>query len=139
MKAFGGNMKIRFLATAWLACMAVVPLTSIPAHAQFRTSIQGTVTDPEGAVVPGAQVTLKDNANGAVMNATSGANGAYSFNALPPDQFTLTATAKGFQQAVINNLTVIPEQPNGVDIKLALGSETTTITVSGETAPVLDT
>ena len=132
MKRFGSA----FLS---LAAVVVLLFLSATAHAQFRTSIQGTVTDPDGAAIPGAQVTLKDNATGAVMTATSGGNGTYNFNALPPDRFTLTATAPGFQQKVINDLTVIPEQANSVDVRMALGEQTTTITVSGEAQAAVDT
>lgn len=65
-------------------------LAVIPAHAQFRTSIQGTVTDPQGAVIPGATLTLVDLATNATIIHKSDATGVYNFDALPPDQFTLT-------------------------------------------------
>ena len=63
------------------------------ASAQFRASIQGTVTDPEGKVVPGATLTLTDNDTSRVLNATSNASGVYNFNALPPNHFTLATVA----------------------------------------------
>src|ERR1017187_8003624 len=136
---FGGFMNTRFLARVKFACLAVILFAALSAHAQFRTSIQGTVTDPDGAVIPNAKLELKDNANNHVINATSDAGGVFNFNALPADQFTLTVTAAGFTQQQIQNLTVIPEQPNSVDVKLTLGESSTTITVSGETAAAMDT
>ena len=132
-------MNTRFLARLRFAGAALLLLASVSANAQFRTSIQGTVTDPDGAVVPNAKLELKDNANNHVINATSDAGGVFNFNALPADQFTLTVTAAGFTQQQIQNLTVIPEQPNSVDVKLTLGESSTTITVSGETAAAMDT
>jgi len=63
------------------------------ATAQYRASIQGVVTDPSGAVVPGVALTLKNNSNNHTMTATSNDSGVYNFNALPPDTFTLTADA----------------------------------------------
>jgi hypothetical protein len=122
-----------------LAAFVFLLFVSAAAHAQFRTSIQGTVTDPDGAVVGGAQLSLKDNATNRVLTATSDNSGTYNFNALPPDRFTLTVTAPGFQQKVIENLQVIPEQPNSVAVKLQLGEQSTTITVSGETESAVDT
>jgi len=123
-----------------LAVVVVVLLfANASAHAQFRTSIQGTVTDPDGAVVAGAQLSLKDNATDRVITATSDNSGTYNFNALPPDRFTLTVNAPGFQQKVIENLQVIPEQPNAVAVKLEVGEQTTTITVSGEAESAVDT
>ncbi len=115
-----------------LACGSV-------AHAQFRASIQGTVTDPDGAVVAGATLTLTDMENNHTTTATSNASGVYNFNALPPDHFKLTAAAPGFKQQVLNNITIIPEQQNGVDVKLLLGDASTTVTVSGDERPAIET
>lgn len=132
-------MKIQFLAPVKLACVALLLLTGLSASAQFRASVQGTVTDPDGAVVPGAQLSLKDNATNRVLTAVSDGSGVYNFNALPADQFTLTVSAAGFTQKVIQNLQIIPEQANSVNVQLALGSASTSITVSADTEPALDT
>jgi len=59
-------------------------LSSILAQAQFRASLRGTVTDAQGAVLPGATVTLTNTATSQRMTATSDANGIYQFNALGP-------------------------------------------------------
>ncbi len=104
-----------------------------------RGAIQGTVTDPDGAVVPGAQLTLKDNGNNRVSTATSDSGGVYNFGALPADRFTLTVSAPGFKQKIIENLQIIPEQANAVDVKLELGEASTSVTVSGETQSAVDT
>lgn len=132
-------MKIRFLRQIALISAALLLSAGISAHAQFRASIQGTVTDPDGAIVPGAQLSLKDNGTGHLLTATSDSSGVYNFNALPADQFTLTASAAGFKQKVIQNLQIIPEQANSVNVQLEIGEATTTITVSGETQSALDT
>ena len=58
-------------------------------------SIQGTVTDPTGAAIPNATITLKDNGTNATQTATSNGDGVYNFGQLPPDKFTLTATRAG--------------------------------------------
>jgi hypothetical protein len=125
----------RLFALAAVLCLAL----SIPAAAQFRASIQGTVSDPSGAVIPGAQLTLKDNATDATLSATSDSTGVYNFNALPADHFTLTASAPGFTQKVIQDLQIIPEQPNSVNVQMQLGETTTTVTVTGDTASAVDT
>src|SRR5215469_15072301 len=121
------------------AVIALFLASTTFAHAQFRASIQGTVTDPTGAVIPGATITLKDTEHGTEQTATSNASGVYNFGALPPDHFTLTATATGFKQKVIDNLTIIPEQANAVNVQLELGDTSTTVNVSAETIPALDT
>jgi hypothetical protein len=108
-------------------------------QAQFRTSIQGAVTDPTGAVIPGATLTLKDLATNAILTRTSGPDGVYNFNALPPDQFDLTVEKDGFQKKELDQLQLIPEQANGVNIQLEPGGTATTVTVNGSTQPALDT
>ncbi len=114
-------------------------LMTVAAHAQFRASIQGAVTDPTGAVVPGATVTLTDTANGHVLTATSTGNGVYTFNALPPDRFTITVTATGFKKKTLDNVQIRPEQANAVNVQLELGQSAQTVTVNGSQAALLDT
>ncbi len=112
---------------------------STAANAQFRASLTGTITDPQGAVVPGAAVTLTDLQTGHVLNTTSNSSGAYSFNALPPDHFNLKAAMQGFRSSEISNVSIVPEQPNNLNVALALGNTNTTVDVSGDTIPPLET
>ena len=114
-------------------------LVTLPGVAQFRASLQGTVTDPTGAIIPGATVTLTDNATNHTTSTTSSGSGVYTFNALPPDQFTLTATATGFKKKTLDNVKILPEQANAVNVTLELGQTTQTVTVSGSQAAALDT
>jgi hypothetical protein len=111
----------------------------LPARAQFRASIQGTVTDPTGAIIPGATVTLTDNSTNHTVTTTTSGSGVYTFNALPPNQFTLTVTAPGFKKKTLSNVQVLPEQANAVNVTLNLGQTTQTVTVSGAQAALLDT
>src|SRR5258705_4662693 len=107
----------RFLERPNLFCVivfATAAFSTSAAHAQFRTSIQGTVTDPAGAVIPGATLTLTDTDTNHVLTATSNASGVYNFNALPPDHYNLTVSAKDFKQRVLHDVHLIPEQPNAV-------------------------
>lgn len=115
---------------AMLLASAAVVAFAPAAHAQFRASITGTITDPTGAIVPGAQVTLKDNQTGKVLTSKTNDAGAYNFNALPPDNFTLTATMPGFDTKTINNLTITPEQANNINVQLAISGTSTTVDVS---------
>jgi hypothetical protein len=109
------------------------------AHGQFRASIQGVVSDPSGAVIPNATLTLTDTTNNQTLNAKSDASGTYRFNALPADVFKLTATASGFSGKTLTDLTIIPEQANTVNVQLALGSASESVTVSTGEVPALDT
>jgi hypothetical protein len=109
------------------------------AHAQYRTSVQGVVTDSTGAVIPGANLTLKNNANNATIVRTSDASGVFNFNALPADTFTLTVDHAGFQKKVLANLQLIPEQANSVNVQLDLAGTTQEVTVDASTTPAVDT
>jgi hypothetical protein len=121
------------------ALMAVTAFGASTAEAQFRSSIQGVVTDPEGAVIPGAKLTLRDQATNETTVRTSGSDGVYNFNALPADKFTLTVEMAGFKTKVYNDLQLIPEQPNAVAVKLELGAVDQSVTVDASTASAVDT
>ena len=113
--------------------------TALTASAQFRTSIQGVVTDPTGAVIPGATLTLTDNGTGAKQVRTSDDKGVYNFNALPSDQFNLVVTKSGFQEKDLSNLQLNPEQANAVNVEMTPGAATQTVTVNGSTETAMDT
>ena len=106
---------------------------SILANAQFRASLRGTVTDPEGAVVSGATVTLINTATNQKMVVISDSNGIYQFNALGPAPYSLTAEHAGFKKRVLDHVEIIPEQLNALDLQLEVGEVAQTVTVSGTT------
>lgn len=118
---------------------ATIVMCAASAHAQFRTSVQGTVTDPQGSVVPNVKLTLTDNANNATQVRTSDSAGVFNFNALPADHFTLTAEAPGFQKKVLSDLAFIPEQANSLNVQLSVGAATETVTVDATANEVVDT
>lgn len=109
------------------------------AHAQYRASIQGVVTDAQGAVIPGATLTLTDKDTSRTLTATSDDNGIYNFNALGPDRFSLKAEKSGFKSKNIDDLKIIAEQSNAVNIQLEVGASNETVTVNGAEVPAIDT
>ena len=112
---------------------------ALPAHAQYRTSIQGSVTDPQGSVIPGATLTLKNLSTNGTIVRTSNDAGVFNFNALPADHFSLVAERDGFKKKVLNDLQLIPEQPNSLNIQLDLGAVTETVSVNAGLEPAIDT
>jgi Carboxypeptidase regulatory-like domain len=133
-------MNKRIFSVLAICALTVMSLClSSPAFAQFRTSIQGVVTDPQGEVVPGATLTLTDIATNEKQVRTSNSEGIYNFNALPPDTFTLVVTGKGFQKQVLDKLQLSPEQANAVNVQLAIGPDSETVTVNASTEPAIDT
>ena len=129
-----GNLLARWLVVVSFSLMFLIG----SAQAQFRGSLSGTVTDAQGAVVAGAKVTLVDRGTNRTVVATSDASGLYQLNALPPDDYRLTVEHQGFNKKVLEHVTIIPEQPNALNLQLEIGQVQTTVTVSGETL-ALDT
>jgi Carboxypeptidase regulatory-like domain len=121
------------------AFLMILMLATVPACAQYRTSIQGTVTDPTGAVIPGATLTLKDLATNETVIRKSDPAGVFNFDALPADHFTLTVVRDGFQQKILNNLQLIPEQANSLNVQMEIGVASQTVTVDASTVPAMDT
>jgi len=107
--------------------------------AQYRASIQGVITDPSKAVIPGATVTLTDLETNQKQVSTTSSSGTYNFNALPPSRFSLSVEASGFKKKVLDNVRLIPEQANALNVQLELGDAAQTVTVSGDTVPALET
>ena len=110
------------LVAAIPAALLLILLVAIPARAQYRASIQGTVTDPTGAVISGATLTLTNDGTNEKQVRTSNGAGIYNFNALPPDTFTLVVEREGFQKKVLDHLQLIPEQANAINVVLEVSS-----------------
>jgi hypothetical protein len=123
-----------------LISFSMILLTMSPlAQAQYRAGLQGTVTDPSGAAVPGAAVKLKNLDTNQVLANTTSDTGLYNFNALSPSRYSLTVERAGFKQKVINSVPLIPDQPNSLNVQLELGTAAETVTVSGDQLPALET
>lgn len=121
-----------------LLIISIVASTAL-VQAQYRTSIQGVVTDATGAVVPGATLTLTNPETNEKQVRTSDAAGVFNFNALPHVPFSLQVEKPGFAKKVIDKLNLIPEQPNALNVQLELGKESQTVTVNGDAIPAVDT
>ena len=92
------------------------------AHGQYRASIQGVVTDPQGATVSGATVTLTNHETNQTLTTTTDDAGIYNFTRLPPSQYTLTIEKMGFKKKVLDNVSVIAEQANALTRSAAIPS-----------------
>lgn len=124
---------LRYSLFVALVC-GISVLTAARAHAQYKASLRGTVTDPSGAVIPGAKVSLLDRSTNYVLSTTTNGSGVYTFNALPPDHFVMTIEQNGFEKKVLSNVVIVPEQANALNIQMAVGSLSQTVTVSGVTS-----
>jgi hypothetical protein len=114
-----------------LGALVVLVLVGVAGHAQtFRGAINGTVTDPSGAVVAGADVRATENATGVVHSTLTTTDGAFAFQDLPLGEYRVTVTVKGFQQTNVQNVMVTAGNVFTLPVKLTMGRETTAVEVS---------
>lgn len=118
---------------AFLALIAAAFLFPSMAQAQFRASLRGTITDPNGGAIVGATVTLTNTSTNETLTSTTDANGIYQFNALAPAPYRLSVEKSGFETKTLEHVQIIPEQPNGLDVQLAVGTVQQSVTVTGTT------
>lgn len=134
---------IRFHAAAltfglMFAFALIAPLPQQAAFAQATNSsgaIQGTVTDPTGALVPYAKVTIAEASTGFQKTLTASSAGIYLAGSLAPGKYTVTVVASGFAKYSREIVVQVGETANG-DIKLALGNQVTLVTVEGSAVQV---
>jgi hypothetical protein len=112
----------------------LLSLCAIPAFAQFKATIQGTVLDPNGGAVAHAKVTVTNQATGVVQNTVASAEGYYRITELPPGKYTVEVEAGGFKKSVSKDVVVEAEQPRGLDVSLEIGAVAEQVTVTASQA-----
>lgn len=117
-----------FLLALWLL---VIPSHELRAQTTTSGGFTGVVTDPSDAVVPDANVELKNNARGTTLPARTNAEGVYLFSFLLPSRYTLTVAHPGFQTTKhVPN--VFLGTPATLNIRLAIASASTIVNVTEE-------
>lgn len=106
----------------------------VTAYAQGTSSLTGTVTDPNGAVVSGATVTVTNIATNVSSTTQSTDSGLYRFPTLPVGTYNVKVEAAGFSTAQVEQVVLTVAQVVTQDVKLAIGaaSETVTVVAGGE-------
>lgn len=118
-----------------LSILLVSGLLALPAYGQIlKGSITGLVTDPSGAMIPGASVKGTELSTGSNYTAVTNGAGQYTFPFVAPGTYSVTVTAKGFNTFVRSNIIVGANEHVTVDSQLTLGQESQTITVSAESS-----
>ena len=139
----GGNwlrvaVRCRQAAARAVWAFAALALVATLALAQSTSQLNGSVTDPSGAAVPNAKITLTATATGLVRTATSNSAGLYQFLDMPPGNYTLQADAQGFLPFRTANLTLIVSTPSTLNIHLQLTGVATKVTVQGASVPLIN-
>ena len=102
-------------------------------------TIRGTITDPNGAHVPGAAVTATNTASAVATATKTNDAGEYSIRFLPIGQYKITVLSPGFEAATYGPFALEIDQTAKVDVSLRVGAASATIDVSGKMEPILDT
>jgi len=114
-----------------LGILIALALLAVAGNAQtFRGAINGTVTDPSGAVVAGASVKATNSGTGIVQTTTTTSDGQYSFQDLPLGTYSVAVTASGFPMVTVDKVQVTAGSAYTLPIKLSIERQTTTIEVS---------
>ena len=119
--------------------MFTVSLFSVHAatvSAQGFGSISGTLSDATGAVVPSATITAVQTKTGTKTIATSNASGTYVFPSMPPAEYSISATAPGFQTFLQNGVILQADQAATVNISLSLGATSELVTVEANAVQI---
>src|SRR3984957_1381540 len=117
----------------WFGLILATMLIAVSAYGQtFRGAINGTVTDPSGAVVPGASVKATDTATGIVLDTTTTSDGQFSFQDLPLGSYKISVSVAGFSPATVEKVPVTAGSVYTLPVKMKIGSSATSVEVSAE-------
>jgi hypothetical protein len=121
------------------AAAIMLALIALLGHAQtFRGAINGSVTDPSGAVIPNAQVKATESSTGIEHSTVSTSDGQFSYQDLPLGLYKVTVTAAGFPSYTVDKVEVVAGTIYNLPIKLSMQQQSTTVEVSAA-ALTLDT
>src|SRR5262245_21703267 len=122
------NLGLRKIQFAILALLLAFPLA---AAAQVTTAtIVGAISDPSGAILPGAQVTARNVDTGLTRTVITGEDGAYRIEFLPVGNYVLEVTANGLQKTTRSGIVLQVNDTVRVDVTLTVGKVTETVTVT---------
>ncbi len=122
---------------AMLGALMVTVLLSVQGHAQVAgATLTGTVTDPSGAVIPGAKIFIENTATGVVTNSTTNSAGLYTVPNLIPGPYQVTVSAHGFQTSQRKGITLTVGAQQLLNLTMQVGQTTQTVEVTGQAPAV---
>jgi Carboxypeptidase regulatory-like domain/TonB dependent receptor len=130
---FSGQEQVYLPQSCWTLIFAL--LVAMPAGAfgqAYFGTITGVLTDPTGAVIPGAKMALTDQEKGYVFNATSDGDGRYLYRSVPPSVYSVTAERAGFEKTVRTGVRVDVNQNATVNFSLKVSGLVQSVDVNAE-------
>jgi hypothetical protein len=123
-------MSTKTIRLSLVAALLVMGISAVATAQEFRGAITGRVTDPNGAVVAGASVDLTKIDTNDVTNATTNAEGSYSFPIVMPGKYKMVVTMQGFKTDVREGIEIRVADKMTLDIQLQTGSVAETVTIT---------
>ena len=131
------NFGLRKIHLAVIALLLAIPVVAV---AQVTTAtIIGTVSDPSGAIVAGAQVTARNVDTGLTRTVTSSDEGTYRLEFLPVGKYVLEVTTTGFKKSYLNDIVLKVNDTTRVDVSLTVGQVSETVTIAESASPAINT
>ena len=124
-------MRTRWYAVWFLRLLVLFSVSVISTSAQFTASIQGSISDPSGAAVAQAKITLENLGTHVIANTTSESDGTYRFISLAPGSYRVSAEASGFAKTEIV-VTLETGQNLNVPLSLKVGATSESVEVTAE-------
>ena len=120
-----------------LSCVLAVLVTAGTAAAQQGTSeVRGRILDPQGAVLPGASVTVRNQDTGMFRETVSNADGTYFVSCVVPGFYEISAELQGFKKYNRKDLRLEIGKTLTLDVQLAVGTLEEVVTVTAESSVV---
>lgn len=111
--------------SAFLLCFGSL----LSAQTAATGALKGVVTDPSGSVIPGVQVTVTSTATGQKRSVTTQSNGGYVVPLLPPGEYSVDASAKGFKSMLVKAVSIHVTETATADLRLEVGAVTEIVSV----------
>jgi hypothetical protein len=128
------NFRYSFVAVflGFIAALSAAP----PSPAQTdRATLEGSVTDPSGAVISGATVTATESNTGISSARRTNTNGYYLFPGLATGQYTVTVSNTSFKTKILHNVVLVAGESHTLDVSLAVGDVAEKVEVTGQAGP----
>jgi len=132
-------MKKRIVGFSALVCCLIL-LVGVPLSGQgIFATLTGIVSDPSGAVVANAKVTLKDAVSGSLRDTVTNGEGYFTFASVPVGMYSLTVEAQGFQSYKAEGIALGGAEKRNFNISLAIGVASQSVEVNVQEAPLVTT
>ena len=139
---FEGQNRVarRLVALVFAFSLVVLSLSAIVTAQELAATLTGNVTDPSGALVPGATIVVHSDDTGSdVRTVTTNSAGSYNITNLPAGRYTVSFNSAGFQTYVAKNVTLNVAEKHSMDVQLKAGQVSERVEVTAENAPIQTT